>query len=238
MVAGRRLRWLLRLLDPTEMANTGTDDLAARLRRLPYAHQFEMVFAAGVLDSSQALVVRAAEALERFEIEDPLFHPDSSRYDRFLAGAATLDAQELNGLRLFIDPAKGNCTACRPHTSGPGDGGLAFTDFGFHALGVPRNPAIPANRDSRHFDLGLCGLRRADLAHETRYCGFFRTPTLRNVTRRQHFFHNGRFSTLREVLEFYAGRDLQSSRWYPRRRGKLRKLDDLLAFLATLEDAD
>ena len=29
-----------------------------------------------------------------------------------------------------------------------------FTDFGLIAIGVPRNPAIPANADPGYFDLG------------------------------------------------------------------------------------
>ena len=38
-----------------------------------------------------------------------------------------------------------------------------FTDFGYAALGVPRNQAIPANADPAYFDLGLCGPERRDL---------------------------------------------------------------------------
>jgi cytochrome c peroxidase len=77
-----------------------------------------------------------------------------------------------------------------------------FTDFGFNALGVPRNPAIPANTKGDYYDLGLCGPERRDFADHKEYCGLFRTPSLRNVALRRTFFHNGRFHTLREVLEF------------------------------------
>lgn len=266
---------LLPLLDPDEMANASLEALAARLRALPWIDQLARASDAPPPDSAAALVELATRALEQFLLEDPRFHPYSSRYDRFLAGTAMLDTHELNGLRIFIDPERGNCAACHPHTSGPGGRGAAFTDFSFHALGVPRNAALAANRDPRFFDLGLCGPRRTDLAPETRYCGFFKTPTLRNVARHTAYFHNGRFDSLREVLEFYASRDTDPQRWYPQARGRAQRrtppfddlppalrinvntsdvplnrrrgekpalsaadIDDLLAFLRTLDDAD
>jgi cytochrome c peroxidase len=178
---------------------------------------------------AQLLIDAAAAALERFELEDPGFHPYSSRFDEYLRGTGTLSADELDGLRLFVDPAKGNCAACHTATTGPGGSAPTFTDHSYHALGVPRNPAIQANTDPRFFDFGMCGPRRVDLRGETQYCGYFKTPTLRNVSRRGFFFHNGRFTTLQEVMRFYVARDTDPGRWYPTVAGKLRKFDDLPA---------
>ena len=48
------------------------------------------------------------------------------------------------------------------------------------------------------------------------YCGLFRTPTLRNVATRQTFFHNGVVHSLRQAVEFYAERDTNPERWYPK----------------------
>jgi cytochrome c peroxidase len=94
---------------------------------------------------------------------------------------------------------------------------------------VPRNPAIPANANTRFFDLGLCGPLRVDLRVERRYCGYFKTPSLRNVARRRFYFHNGRFTNLAEVIHFYAERDTAAQRWYPTIAGIVRKFDDLPA---------
>ena len=44
----------------------------------------------------------------------------------------------------------------------------------------------------------------------------FRTPTLRNVAARRSFFHNGVFHRLEDVVRFYAERDTQPQKWYPR----------------------
>jgi cytochrome c peroxidase len=257
-----REQMLLPLLDPAEMANSSVADVAARLRRAPYAAQLRQAadsFSTGVqsladarppagpqprestqpladrrpsadrqsLAGEQPLVDAAAAALERFELEDPSFHPYSSRFDQHLRGTAALSADELEGLRLFVDPAKGNCAACHTATTGPGGRAPTFTDYSFHALGVPRNPVIPANADPRFFDLGLCGPRRTDLRNEGQYCGYFKTPTLRNVARRQFFFHNGRFANLQDVMHFYVERDTDARHWYPTLASKLQKFDDL-----------
>jgi cytochrome c peroxidase len=105
-----------------------------------------------------------------------------------------------------------------------------FTDFGFVAIGVPRNKSIPANSDPGYFDLGACGPVRKDLANRPKYCGMFKAPTLRNVAVRQSFYHNGIFHTLEEAVAFYATRDTNPERWYPLGGdGKPQKFNDLPA---------
>ena len=216
-----REQMLLPLLDPAEMGNASVGEVATRLGRAAYAGELRQI------ESGGSLVAAAADALERFELEDPSFHPYSSRFDDYVRGTGTLSADELEGLRLFVDPAKGNCAGCHAATTGPGGSPPTFTDHSYHALGVPRNPAIQANGNPRFFDLGMCGPRRTDMRAETRYCGYFKTPTLRNVTRRRFFFHNGRFTTLNEVMRFYVERDTDPGHWYPTVAGKVRKFDDL-----------
>ena len=103
-----------------------------------------------------------------------------------------------------------------------------FTDFQYEALGAPRNAAIPANRDPRYFDLGVCGPFRTDLHKESQYCGMFLTPTLRNVATRRVFFHNGVFHSLQQVMDWYVNRDLQPDRFYSHdASGHAVKYDDL-----------
>ena len=73
-----------------------------------------------------------------------------------------------------------------------GGSGSDLVVVAYHALGVPRNPRIPANADPAFFDLGLCGPRRERVADDS-LCGAFKVPTLRNVARRRSFMHNGFF---------------------------------------------
>jgi len=139
-----------------------------------------------------------------------------------------LSKQELNGLRLFNDPAKGNCASCHISEISASGAFPQFTDYGLIAIGVPRNQHIPANADPKYFDMGLCGPDRTDLKDKTEYCGRFKTPSLRNVATRQVFFHNGAFTSLEQVMKFYVQRDTQPQKWYPRDTdGSVRKYDDL-----------
>ncbi|MDE2080847.1 MAG: cytochrome-c peroxidase [Burkholderiales bacterium] len=216
------------LFNPDEMAAGTPAQVLARIAAGPYAPDFERLFGARIFDDPRQALAEALFAISRFEIEDPSFHPFTSKFDAWLAGRARLSAAEWRGYLAFNDPKKGNCAAC--HLDRPSRDGLPplFTDHQYEALGVPRNPAIPANRDPAFFDLGLCGPLRHDLGAQTRYCGMFPTPSLRNVATRRVYFHNGVFHSLREVLDWYAGRDLQPQRFYPRGAdGRVVAYDDL-----------
>jgi cytochrome c peroxidase len=218
---------LLPLFSPTEMANTKAQDLVARVARAPYAKSFRDTFGADIFEHPGLAFEGVLKALEVFQQSPEEFYPYSSKYDAWLRGRVQLTTRELRGLRTFNDPQKGNCASCHPSQIRQG-GFPQFTDFGYAALGVPRNRALPANRDPTYFDLGLCGPVRKDLRQRTEYCGLFRVPTLRNVALRHRFFHNGVLRDLREVLEFYAWRDIEPVRFYGRDAGgAVRKFDDL-----------
>jgi cytochrome c peroxidase len=214
------------LLGAAEMANTSKADVVAKLSRAAYADEFRHVFGADIFSRPDDAFSRLTLALAQYQREDGDFHPFSSKYDEFLRGRATLTAQESRGLALFNNPVKGNCAACHPSAKSP-DGSLPlFTDFSFDNLGVPRNPAIARNADPAYFDLGLC--ERPELASRRDLCGAFKVPSLRNVALRPVFFHNGRFSSLKDALTFYVQRDTNPEKWYPLRPdGSVDKFDDL-----------
>lgn len=215
------------LLSPFEMANHDMNEVVGKVKNGPYASHFRRAFGATIFKDSRIAAAAILLSLEVFQQEPAEFYPYSSKYDEYLRGRAALSPQEIRGLALFESPLKGNCASCHPDRVA-GGALPSFTDFGYAALGVPRNPEIPANADPAYHDLGLCGPLRTDLADRPEYCGQFRVPTLRNVATRGSFFHNGRFHTLREVLEFYVQRDTQPARWYAREaNGAVRKYDDL-----------
>ena len=216
------------LLASNEMDNGNAAALLAKLKAAPYAGDMRLLFGPGVFTSPAIALGEAYFALARYQTEERSFHPYDSKYDYYLARRVQLSEQETRGLNLFKDPKKGNCATC--HIEKPSrDGRLppAFTDYQFEALAVPRNPAILANRDSRYFDLGMCGPWRKDYADQSRYCGFFKTPTLRNVATRQVFFHNGVFHSLDEVLHFYVERETKPEKWYRNSDGKVEQYNDL-----------
>jgi len=217
------------LFSPFEMANASEAEVVDKARRAPYAGKFQDTFGPHVLDDEARAFKAVILALEVFQQSPTEFYPYTSKYDAWLRGQATLTADEKRGLELFNSPLQGDCARCHP--SAIRNGAFPqFTDYGFVALGLPRNGEIPANRDSRYFDLGLCGPLRTDLADQSQYCGMFRTPSLRNVAARSVFFHNGAAHTLRDAVRFYAERDTSPGRWYPRRPdGGISTFNDLPA---------
>jgi len=221
------------LLAAHEMGNASAQELAARLRRAVYANAFREAFSApgkDVFDDAEQTLGWTTAALEVFQQSPAEFYPFSSKYDAFLRRQTQLSAEELRGLALFNDPKKGNCASCHPSTVKQSGAFPLFTDAGYVALGAPRNPEIPANRDREYYDLGLCGPLRLDLAANPDYCGRFKTPTLRNVAIRESFFHNGSLHSLKDVLEFYVQRDTRPERWYPiASDGSVHRYDDLPA---------
>ncbi|MDT9001688.1 cytochrome c peroxidase [Paucibacter sp. APW11] len=206
-----------------EMDNGSPAVLAAKLRRAAYAAEFVQAF--GEAASDEAKVDQAAEALQAFQREDSRFHPYDSKFDQARAGRLQLSAAEQRGLKVFSDPAGGNCASCHPASTADGSAPV-FTTFGYFALGVPRNRTLASTQDASQFDLGVCGPQRQDLS-AARYCGLFRMPSLRNVATRPVFFHNGQMSSLAQVLSFYNSRDLDPARWYALAEGQALPYDDL-----------
>ena len=228
------------LLDPSEMDGGSIATVAAKLRHATYAASFTQLFGPAILVNKPLLVSEALFAVARYQIEDPAFHPYSSKYDFWLEGEARFTPAEARGYRLFNDPKRANCAGC--HLDAPTPDGLPplFTDHQYEALGVPRNTTLAANRDPRYVDLGICGPKRTDMTTQARYCGMFATPTLRNVATRHVFFHNGVYHRLQQVMDFYAERDTAPQRIYPRNAdGTIRSYDDLpTRYRANLDRVD
>jgi cytochrome c peroxidase len=219
---------LVPLLNPLEMDGGSVEAIAAKLRASPYAPDFVTLFGPTILDKSDLLVAEAQFAIARYQVEEPAFHPYTSKFDYWLEGRARLSPAELRGYVLFNDVTKADCGGCHVDKVGADGTPPLFTDFQYEALGAPRNPALRANANPAYFDLGVCGPYRDDMKTETQYCGMFLTPTLRNSARRHVFFHNGVFNSLQQVMDFYAFRDVAPEKVYPRGAdGNVAKYDDL-----------
>jgi len=208
------------------MANADLEAVVAKIEHGRSARQFRRVFGERIFDDRALTFKAVLLALETFQQEPQEFYPYSSKYDAYLRGTAALSPQEQRGLGIFNDPRRGNCARCHPSALRAGKF-PQFTDFGYAALGVPRNAAIPANQNAGYFDLGVCGPWRTDLKNHPEYCGLFRTPTLRNVATRAVFFHNGAVRGLANAVRFYASRDSNPENWYPRVGSSIVKFDDL-----------
>ena len=218
----------LPLFSQFEMANADAASVVATIEHGAYAEEFRKTFGGKIFENKNLAFKAVLLALETYQETPREFYPYSSKFDAWLRGQTSLSEQEARGLAAFNDPVRGNCARCHPSVMREG-AFPQFTDFGYAAIGVPRNRDIPANASPRYFDLGLCGPWRADLQQASEYCGMFRTPSLRNVALRQVFFHNGVFRRLDEVVRFYSLRDTQPELWYPRQGSSVKKFDDLPA---------
>jgi cytochrome c peroxidase len=229
-----------------EMANADAAAVVAKLQNSPQTlAAFVAAYGTAPLSDPDTALADMGTALAAYETEDPSFHPFSSKYDYSLGGQATLTTSEANGLALFNNPGKGNCTACHPSQAQSFSEHALFTDFSFDNIGVPRNWKIPANTpgsvspidgaplttvlppvdvpdDAEYafYDMGLCGPfksaandvnARVDLANTTSLCGIFKVPTLRNIAVTSPYFHNGVFTDLHQVVEWYVTRDINNN---------------------------
>ncbi|MEA2730279.1 MAG: cytochrome c peroxidase [Acetobacteraceae bacterium] len=220
----------LPLFDNNEMANTEPRTLVAAVARAAYAGDVRHLYGQDIFADPPGAFAALTQALEFYQETPATFSPYSSKYDAFLLGRASLTPAEARGLAVFNNPKTGNCGQCHKSAVTPDGRPPLFTDFGFVALGLPRNRAIPANGDPAYFDLGLCGPQRHDLADNPAYCGMFKAPTLRNVALKQSFYHNGIFHSLRDAVAFYATRDTSPEKWFPTTPdGVVQKFDDLPA---------
>jgi cytochrome c peroxidase len=233
-------------LTPFEMANADAAAVVTRLQNSPATLQaFVAAYGDGALADADTALADMGLALAAYETQDPSFHPFSSKYDYWLLGQAQLTPQEQNGLNLFNNPGKGNCTACHPSQRQSYSTHALFTDFTYDNIGVPRNWSIPANTvgsvspidgapfatvlkpvnvpddaEYAYYDNGLCGPfepatgdvnARSVLSATTSLCGLFKVPTLRNIAITSPYFHNGVFSDLHQVVEWYVTRDINNN---------------------------
>jgi cytochrome c peroxidase len=227
-------------LNILEMNNPDKQTVIISIRHAEYADLFKEVYGERALDDVEAAYDLVAQAIATFEATDEV-NSFSSKFDCFLAGNAILSEQELLGLELFNAEDKGNCAACHPSEPGPYSDHPLFTDFSYDNLGVPRNPdnpfySLPAafNPDGEDFiDLGLGGV-----LGEEEELGKMKVPTLRNIAITTPYMHNGVFTTLHEVVNFYNTRDLPGAGWDPPEVSENVNTDELGNLGLTTEEVD
>lgn len=163
-------------------------------------------------------------------------NPFESKFDRNISNKEnTLTQSEINGFNLFMGKAK--CATCHfaPLFNGTVPGNYRESEI--ELIGVPQSKSkINPKIDS---DLGRYEVFKTE---NRKY--FFKTPTLRNIAKTAPYMHNGVYSTLEEVVEFYdtgGGNGLGLALEF--QTLPFDKLDltdnektDLVAFLKTLND--
>ncbi len=218
---GRRATLEEQALDPVEneieMATTW-EEVVPKLQADPgLPGEFAAVFG-----DEQVTKERVAKAISQFERTLASF---DSPYDRFVYGGdqEALNEAELRGMFLFIH-TPGVCEKCHPPP--------LFTNNEFMNNGLETDPKDPG---------------RAKISEDPADRGKHKTPTLRNIAQSGPYMHDGRFETLRQVVEHYnTGVEEDAPNLAPELGPAALdsmgftedNLDDLVAFLGALsEDA-
>jgi cytochrome c peroxidase len=247
-------------LNPLEMGNKTMAEVVAKVKGSDYKIVFEQLYGANIWQNSDAAFNAITAAIVAYE-QGPEFATFSSKYDYYLQGKVQLTTQEKRGLELFEAEDKGNCAACHPSQASAENPQPLFTDYSYDNLGQPANKNLAFYKMNDLFnpqglayiDNGLANNPHIDNAHEEK--GKFKVATLRNIAKTAPYLHNGLFDNLKEVVDFYNQRDLDSKkspterRWPPaevqenvndEELGDLKltpeEVDALVAFMETLTD--
>jgi len=138
---------------------------------------------------------------------------DQSKYDKWIRGEVALTPEENTGRVLFDQ----KCASCH--------GGTLQTDYSFRNNGL----------DSVFTDLG-----RGRITNDYNDHGKFKVPSLRNVALTYPYMHDGRFFSLKEVLDHYSDGILPSHSLDPDLVNGIQMTEtekaQIIAFLETLTD--
>ncbi len=130
-------------------------------------------------------------------------HSTESPFDRFLAGDGTaLTTRQIRGYKLFTGRA--GCAQCHVVKGKGGSKKPTFTDFAYHNTGISwiHEHELIEGKEQMRFDITDSGRQRVTTAPRHRRA--FKTPTLRDLTRRGPYTHTGAFASLHELVRYYA----------------------------------
>ncbi|MBC7829058.1 MAG: cytochrome C peroxidase [Chitinophagaceae bacterium] len=117
----------------------------------------------------------------------------NARFDKYMHGdTSQMNPQEIKGFNLFMGKAK--CATCHfmPLFNGTVPPTFTFTES--EVIGVPEN------KDGRKIDddMGRFAIYKIE-----NFRNAFKTPSIRNITLTAPYMHNGVYTSLEEVVDFY-----------------------------------
>ncbi len=172
--------------DPLEM-DEDWSHVELKLQRHPdYPKMFRGAF--GIANKSEINRQLVAKALAQFQRS--IISSGTSDYDKFLVdlGATfNLEEDELLGYRMFFDVG-GKDASCGHCHNGP-----LFSTNEYLNNGI-----TPYTSLLDFADLGLGAISQDSFDN-----GKFKVSTLRNITMTAPYMHDGRFATLKEVMDHY-----------------------------------
>ena len=175
---------LLPVEDPIELHNNWPNLMAKLKDHDFYPEMFREAF--GITSTSQMTKGMAARAIASYE---RVLISGNSKFDRWLMDLDALTDEELEGMEMYFDrnPDLPDAECAHCHESP-----LMSTNDYFN------NGITEVNDLSNFPDVGYAATTGNPLDS-----GKFRAPSLRNITLTAPYMHDGRFKTIKEVLEHY-----------------------------------
>lgn len=233
------------LLAKNEMGNPSVGQVLAKIRRIgDYAGRFEAAFDGRGL--SMETLGMALASYQRVLISG------DSPFDRWYYGGqeTALDDEAKRGFELFT--GKAGCASC--HSIGEthalfSDDDLHNTGLGYReSMGIlpEKQTVLVAPGVTLEVDRAIIeevgatppsDVGRYEVTQDPRDRWKYKTPGLRNVALTAPYMHNGAFTSLREVIDFYDAGGVPNELLDPRMRPlhlSDEEKDELVAFLMSL----
>jgi len=211
--------------DPVEMHFQWPGVVERLKRHRDYPMEFRKAF--GIPDVDSITKFLAVKAIAQFE--RTLISSGKSKYDLAITPGSGVffSESELRGFEMFFDRSGGRlpdaeCFHCH---NAPLMSSLDFFNNGIQSV-----------RAGQVFDDNGLG----DVTGNQAQNGMFKAPSLRNIVMTAPYMHDGRFSSLEQVIDHYDSGGFPSDNKNPfiRKLGLTpQQKSDLLAFLHTLTDS-
>lgn len=221
---------ILHVLHSKEEMNAELDQIVMKLRK---SEEYRALFRTAFSGSPDSALTEYAVKKSLAEFEKTLVAMDS-RFDRYLKGdREALTLREINGYNLFA--GKALCGSCHFFPLFNGTVPPSYMDTEYEIIGVPSS----LREDELDSDKGRFNFFRIDHLQNA-----FKTPGLRNVSLSAPYMHNGVYSTLEQVMNFYtAGGGMGLAFEVPNQTLPFDSLqlttleeEDIILFMKALED--
>lgn len=172
--------------------NTSYDNIIKKLNANPeYKKAFKIAFKKGNISRENFSKALSSYVASLYSYE--------SDFDKFMRNEKEISSDAKKGFNLFM--GKANCATCH---FAPNFSGLVppfFNENESEVLGVTAKPVSykPLELDADKGRINSPVKKENSWIYENS----FKTVTVRNIALTKPYFHNGAFSTLEEVLEFY-----------------------------------
>jgi cytochrome c peroxidase len=173
------------LHNPLEMRGSLQNAVGRFSRDSAYRELWKKAFPGGSVDTTGVIIALAAYIRSLVRLD--------SRFDDYMRGdTTTLNTEELRGFNLFMGKAR--CGTCHYMPLFNGNFPPVYSRTEAEVIGVPSAPSSGiVDTDPGQFAV----IAAPFLVHA------FKTPGVRNVARTAPYMHNGTFSTLDQVVDFY-----------------------------------